>query len=145
MNNSVRKSACRALALVLLTLAGLAGAPAAWAQSSVDPVVLTVENASAKVGERAAVLATLATREGFRFTDVYGHRISRLSADGGVAFSDEVVRGKLEDGKVSFSIGVMPTVSGEHVINGLIRYSVHRDGVLEMKSARLIATVTGTP
>ena len=133
------------LATLAVAAAGLAGASGAGAQAFEDPVVITVENATARVGETTAVRATLTPREGFGLTDVYRHRIIKLSTDGGVAFEDEVVAGKVDDGKVVFSVAVRPTYPGTHVINGVFRYSVFQEGHLEMKSAPLIATVTGTP
>ncbi|HEX9647579.1 MAG TPA: hypothetical protein VGB88_08780 [Alphaproteobacteria bacterium] len=141
----VRRGRRVALAALAAVAAGLAGTTAAAAQAFEDPVAITVENATAKVGETTAVRATLTPREGFGLTDVYRHRIIKLSTDGGVAFEDEVVAGKMDDGKVVFSVAVTPTYPGTHVINGVFRYSVYQEGHLEMKSAPLIATVTGTP
>jgi hypothetical protein len=132
-----------------LGLAALAGATLfsdlSVAEGPEDPVMITVENATAKVGEKTAIQAKIMPREGFRITEGYRNRIIELSAfDKGVEFDGEVVRGALQDGGLVFSVGVTPTKPGAHTINGLFRISFHNGQRMDMKSFPLIATVTGT-
>lgn len=110
------------------------------------PYTIKVENAAAKVGEKAAVVATITPLEGFNITKSYRPRVIDLSAyqDRGVAFDDEVVFGRIENGSVVFEVGVTPTEPGEHPINGLIRVSFYTEGRSESKSVPLMATVMGT-
>jgi hypothetical protein len=134
------------VAAAAMTVAlGLASTAPASADSRV-PFTLEVENASAKVGQPAAVRATITPPEGMKLTSVYRHRLIDLSAyeDRGVEFDDEVVIGKVEDGKLVFEVGVTPTEPGEHPINGLMRVGFINDNKSESKSIPLIATVTGT-
>lgn len=135
-----------ATAIVLVALIGmLLGAPPALADERV-PYTITVENAAAKVGEDAAVVATITPPEGFSITKSYRARVIDLSAyqDRGVAFENEVVFGSIENGSVVFKVGVTPTEPGEHPINGLIRVSFYAEGRSESKSVPLMATVMGT-
>jgi hypothetical protein len=110
------------------------------------PYTIKVENAAAKVGEKTAVVATIIPPEGFNITKSYRARVIDLSAyqDRGVAFDDEVVFGRIENGSVVFKVGVTPTEPGEHPINGLIRVSFYTEGRSESKSVPLTATVMGT-
>jgi hypothetical protein len=111
------------------------------------PFTLEVEDASAKVGEKTAVEATITPPQGVRLTTVYRHRVIDLSAfdDEGVEFEDQVVIGSLkDDGSLVFDIGVTPTEPGTHPINGLIRVSFVDGNKTESKSVPLMATVTGT-
>jgi hypothetical protein len=111
------------------------------------PYELEVENATAKVGQPAAVRATIVPPEGMKLTSVYRHRLIELSVyeDRGVEFDDEVVIGTLrDDGALVFEVGVVPTEPGEHPINGLMRVSFINGNKSESKSIPLIATVTGT-
>lgn len=133
--------AASGLAVVL----ALASTAPAMADSRV-PFTLEVENATAKVGEAAAVRATITPPDGIKLTSVYRHRLIELSAyeDRGVKFDDEVVIGTVEDGKLVFEVGVTPTEPGEHPINGVMRVSFINGNGSESKSIPLIATVTGT-
>jgi hypothetical protein len=137
----------RALALAAAAVA-LGGVVADSAPGRADervPYTLEVRNASAKVGEQTAVVATVKPPEGFNITKSYRSRVIDLSAlDGkGVEFEDEVVLGKLENGAAVFEVPVTPTEAGEHPINGVIRISFYTHGRSESKSVPLMATVTG--
>jgi hypothetical protein len=132
-------------ALGVAALIGVAGG-ASFADSRV-PFALEVENATAKVGQPAAVRATIMPPEGMKLTSVYRHRVIDLSAfeDHGVKFDDEVVIGTVQDdGKLVFEIGVTPTEPGPHPINGVMRVSFINGNKSESKTIPLIATVTGT-
>lgn len=130
-------------AVVLTVVGGLAG-PVAAAED--DAYELSVENATAKVGEPTAVKATLTLVKGHKVSRAYRNRLIELSAeDGGVEFAKPVVRGTpVDDTTVAFDIGVTPTAPGPHVINGVFRFGFHSDGRMNMISIPLIATVTGT-
>jgi hypothetical protein len=133
-------------ALGVAALIGVAAGSASLADSRV-PFALEVENAAAKVGQPAAVRATITPPEGMKLTSVYRHRVVDLSAfgDHGVRFDDEVVVGTVQDdGKLVFEIGVTPTEPGPHPINGVMRVSFINGNKSESKSIPLIATVTGT-
>jgi hypothetical protein len=133
-------------ALGVAALIGVAAGGASFADSRV-PFALEVENATAKVGQPAAVRATIIPPEGTKLTSVYRHRVIDLSAfeDHGVKFDDEVVIGTVQDdGKLVFEIGVTPTEPGPHPINGVMRVSFINGNKSESKTIPLIATVTGT-
>jgi hypothetical protein len=133
-------------ALGVAALIGVAAGGASFADSRV-PFALEVENATAKVGQPAAVRATIIPPEGMKLTSVYRHRVIDLSAfeDHGVKFDDEVVIGTVQDdGKLVFEIGVTPTEPGPHPINGVMRVSFINGNKSESKTIPLIATVTGT-
>jgi hypothetical protein len=133
-------------AALLAALVGIASGGPGIADSRV-PYTLEVENATAKVGQPAAVRATIVPPEGVKLTSVYRHRLIDLSAyeDRGVAFDDEVVIGTVRaDGTLVFEVGVVPTEPGAHPINGLMRVSFINGNKSESKSIPLIATVTGT-
>lgn len=132
------------LAAALLAVAGLLGGPSLAAED--DAYQLSVENASAKVGEPTAIKATLTLVKGHKVSKAYRNRLIELSAaDGGVEFEQPVVSGtRVDDSKVAFDIGVTPTRPGPHVINGVFRFGFHNDGRLSMISIPLIATVEGT-
>jgi hypothetical protein len=132
-------------ALALGALVGFASGGPALADARV-PYTLEIENATAKVGEPAVVRAIVIPPEGVKLTSVYRHRIIDLTAldDHGVKFDDEVVIGKVEDGRLVFEVGVTPTEPGPHPINGVMRVSFINGSTSESKSIPLIATVTGT-
>lgn len=131
--------------LGLSVVLGIAASGGALLADERVPYTITVENATAKVGEPTAVKAVLTAPEGFKFTSVYRHRIIDLSAyDDGVTFARPVVTGKVEDGVLTFEVPVTPTKAGEHPINGLIRVSFLYGSTTESKSVPLMATVTGT-
>jgi hypothetical protein len=132
-------------ALVMSALAAVAASGGALVADDRVPYTITVENASAKIGEPTAVKAVLTAPDGFQFTTVYRHRVIDLSAfDDGVAFERKVVLGQVKDGALTFEVPVTPTKAGEHPINGLIRVSFNYGSTIESKSVPLMATVTGT-
>lgn len=136
-----------AVRLLMIGIAGLTLTGAALADERV-PYTLDVEDAAARVGEPARVMATLTAPEGMRFTSVYRHRVVELSAqegDDGVEIGRPVVVGEVrDDGRLVFEVPVTPTAPGPHPINGVIRASFLMDGRTESKSIPLMATVTGT-
>ena len=114
-----------------------------------DAVVLHVEDISAKVGEKATLVARLTFRDGYKVADSYRNRVSSLSAeDGGVEFENPVVRGVVQDDNLVFKIRVTPKQPGAHAINGLLRFgfvnSLDGDYHLDIKTLPLVAKVTGT-
>ncbi len=133
-----------------LTLSGFAPFGAAsLAADTQDLVTVSVEGASAKVGEKAIIVARITPREGYRIADAYRNRLTTLSAaDNGVEFADKVVRGSMQDGSLVFKIRVTPKAVGAHPINGVLRLgfvnNLDDDYHLDIKSVPLIATVTGT-
>lgn len=137
-----RRTSALALGFAALTGVALAGAAA----ETGHPFDLTVENASAKVGEPTAVVATVTVHDGYKVLTAYRNRIIDLSSlDDTVEFEKPVVAGTAE-GEVAivFSVGVTPTAPGEHPINGVFRVGYHDGHATKMVSVPLIATVTGT-
>jgi hypothetical protein len=107
--------------------------------------VVTIDSPSVKLGERAVIVATITTREGFKITESYRHKIRRLSGvDDGVRLASKVVNGSVRDGKVVFLIDVVPTKVGTHSVVGFFRFSLHNGQQLDIKSAPFEATVTAT-
>jgi hypothetical protein len=133
-----------------LTFAGLAPLGSASIAAEVqDAVIVNVEDASAKVGEKATIVAKITAREGYRIAEDYRNRITTLSAlDDGVEFENKVVRGSMQDGDLVFKIRVTPKTPGAHAINGVLRFgfinSLDGDYHLDIKWMPLVATVTGT-
>ncbi len=114
-----------------------------------DAVIVSVEDASAKVGEKATIVAKITAREGYRIAEDYRNRITTLSAaDDEVEFENKVVRGSMQDGNLVFKIRVTPKKPGAHAINGVLRFgfvnSLDGDYHLDIKWMPLVATVTGT-
>ena len=134
-----------ALATTALAMIGVASGGAPARADERVPYTLEVRNASAKVGEQTAVVATVKPPEGFKITKSYRSRVIDLSAldNRGVEFAEEVVVGRLENGSAVFEVGVTPTEPGDHPINGIIRISFYTHGRSESKSVPLMATVTG--
>lgn len=138
-----RQFACAAAAAFLLTSAPVS------AVETEDAVVLTIEDATAKVGEKAIVVAKITFREGFKVADGYRNRAGTFSAaDDAVSFANPSVKGTIQNDNLVFKIAVTPTKAGAHAINGVLRFgfvnSVDGDYHLDIKSMPLIATVTGT-
>jgi hypothetical protein len=137
-----------ALALTAaLCLSGVMGQSAAMAADKDEAYELSVENASAKVGEATSIKAVLRTTNGHKASKAYNNRLIELSADekDSVDFAERVVKGKLQDdGSVAFDIGVTPQTPGKHMINGVFRFGFHREGRMNMLSIPLIAEVDGT-
>jgi hypothetical protein len=108
---------------------------------------IEVSDVTVKVGERTVMQATLRVRDGYRILQSYNNRVTELSAeDNGVAFEQEMVRARIEEGTLVFSVPVRPTKPGRHPVNGLFRVGyIHYGGdEIAMVSLRLIASVTGT-
>jgi hypothetical protein len=128
---------------VALGLAALAAGPSGAADRNA-PFVISIEDASVKVGEPAVIVATIATRGGFTITESYRHRILQLSASEGVELPGKVVRGSVRDGRVVFSVGVTARKAGAHSVVGLFRFSFHNGRQVDITSAPFEATVTAT-
>jgi hypothetical protein len=144
---SVRVNAQFAVAIVL-TVLGWAVAGVAVAAETSDAVTITVQNASARIGEKATVVATITPRAGYQIADTYRNRITTLSAaDDGIEFTEQVVRGSMQNGGLVFRVGVVPRKAGAHAINGVVRFafvnSLDGDRHLDIKWVPLMATVTG--
>jgi hypothetical protein len=129
-------------ALGLAALAALALMAAPRVAGEGESFVVSIDNASVKVGERAVITATIATREGFKITESYRHRIRRLSAPPGVELASKIVTGSVRDGKVVFLVGVTPRKAGTHTVTGFFRFSLHNGQTIDIKSAPFEATVT---
>ncbi len=140
-----KRSIASALLCVGLGLASMA----ARADDTQQAVSLSVENVSAKVGERAVLVARITPRNGYQIADAYRNRITTLSAgDDGVEIDSKLVRGAMQDGSLVFRIPVTATKPGTHPINGVIRFGfvteIAGERHLDLKWEPLMATVTGT-
>ena len=131
----------RRVTRLVLALAGLTWAVCADAGSS---FVISVQNASARVGERAVIVATISMGEGFTITDSYRHRIIKLSASNGVELEREVVAGSVQNGSIVFTVRATPKSAGTHTVHGVFRFSYHNGGELDIRAAPFEATVTAT-
>ena len=120
------------------------GGPTALAANPDYPIAVEIQNASARVGERAVIVATIRIRDGFKITDSYGHRLSGLSAPEGIALERRVIRGSIRHDTIVFTVPVTPTRAGTYTVSGLFRFSYHNGLELDIRSARFEATVTGT-
>jgi hypothetical protein len=108
---------------------------------------IEVNNVTVKVGERTVMQATLRVRDGYRILQSHNNRVTELSAeDDGVAFEQAMVRARIEEGALVFSVPLRATKPGRHPVNGLFRVGyIHYGGdEIAMVSLRLIASVTGT-
>ena len=142
--DGVRRHAS-ALALVIVVLmAVVVRAAPSRAEDSRSSVDITIQNAVAKVGEKAVIVAKISVRDGLEITNSYRHRISGLSQSDGVELEREVVRGVIEDGSIVFTVGVIPKRAGIHTVRGLFRFSYHHGSELDIRTARFEATVTAT-
>lgn len=124
-----------------LILAALPAVVCADAQSS---FVITVQNASTRVGEKGVIVAKISMREGFRITDSYRHRIIKLSPSDGVALERAIVPGSIQDGSIVFTVGVTPKNAGTHRVHGVFRFSYHNGSEVGIRAAPFAATVTAT-
>ena len=131
----------RRVSRLAVAVVALTGVVCADAQSS---FVISVQNASARVGEKAVIVAKISMGDGFRLTDSYRHRIIRLAAPDGVEFERETVRGSVQDGSIVFTVGVTPKSAGTHTVHGVFRFSYHNGGELDIRAAPFEATVTAT-
>jgi hypothetical protein len=129
------------VALVAATLVTLV--PARGLAVDPDAFAITVNSPSVKLGEHAVIVATITTRDGFKITESYRHKIRQLSAvDDGVQLVSKVVNGTVRDGKLIFLVDVVPTKIGTHTVVGFVRFSLHNGQQLDITSAPFEATVT---
>jgi hypothetical protein len=131
----------RRVSRVAVALVALTAVVCADAQSS---FVITVQNASARVGEKAVIVAKISMEDGFKVTDSYRHRIIKLSASDGVKVERAIVPGSVQDGSIVFTVGVTPKSAGTHAVHGVFRFSYHHGGELDIRVAPFEATVTAT-
>jgi hypothetical protein len=122
----------------------LTGAVGGAAPDRDDRFLVRIDNVSAKVGEKAIVVATITTRGPFKITESYRHRIIRLAASEGLELGGQLVRGSVQDGRVVFLVGVTPKKAGTHTVTGLFRFSVHNGQRVDITSAPFEGTVTAT-
>jgi len=104
---------------------------------------VSVGNASAKVGEQAAITITVTAGSGFKCNDGYPHRVKKLAGDG-VEFGSKSVPGAVSGKSIRFSVPVTPTAAGAHAVTGQVKFSVCNDKSCHIKKVPLNATVTGT-
>src|SRR5262245_5873645 len=110
-------------------------------KSSVD---ITVQNAVARVGEKAVIVAKISVRDGLQITNSYRHRITGLSPSEDVELAQNVVRGVIEDNTIVFTVGVTAKRAGLHTVHGIFRFSYYHDGELDIRAAPFEATVKAT-
>jgi hypothetical protein len=138
-----RHASVPALALVVL-MAVVGGASSSVAEDSRSSVDITIQNAVARVGEKAVIVAKISVRNGLEVTNSYRHRISGLSQSDAVGLEREVVPGIVEDGHIVFTVGVTPKRAGTHTVRGVFRFSYHNGQELDIRSGLFEATVTAT-
>jgi hypothetical protein len=127
------------LAVALVALTWVVGADA---ESS---FVISVQNATARVGEKAVIVAKISMGDGFRITDSYRHRIIKLSGPAAVELVRAVVPGAVQDDRsIVFTVRVTPKSAGTHTVHGVFRFSYHDAGELDIRAAPFEATVTAT-
>jgi hypothetical protein len=132
-----------ATSAVLALVATAAVAVASTAAPPDRPFIFSIENPTVKLGEKAAIVATISARDGFRVTESYRHRIVNLAAmDDGVEVGRKVVRGAVRDGSVVFRVEVVPKTVGAHLVVGVFRFSINNGQQLDIKAAPFEATVT---
>jgi hypothetical protein len=125
-----------AVALGVLTAVVCADAQASF--------VISVQNASARVGEKAVIVARISMADGFRVTDSYRHRIMRLTGSDGVQLERGIIPGSVQDGSIVFAVPVTPKSAGTHTVHGVFRFSYHGTGEIDIRVAPFEATVTAT-
>jgi hypothetical protein len=106
--------------------------------------VISVQNASARVGEKAVIVARISMADGFKVTDSYRHRIISLTGSDGVKLERGIVPGSVHDGSIVFAVPVTPKSAGTHTVHGVFRFSYHGTGELDIRVAPFEATVTAT-
>jgi hypothetical protein len=131
------------IAAILVFLGASAGVQSVAEEPSA--YVVEVSDVTAKVGEPAAMRATLKARDGYRILKHYNNRVIELSSfDDGVAFERKMVPGTLDEETLVFEVPLHATKAGKHPINGIIRVGyIHGTDEMAMVSLRLIANVTG--
>src|SRR5438874_12581930 len=80
------------VALVVLTAVVCADAQSSF--------VISVQNASARVGEKAVIVARISMADGFKVTDSYRHRIIKLTGSDGVELERETIPGAVRDDRI---------------------------------------------
>ncbi len=126
---------------LVVALVALTAVVCADAQSS---FVISVQNASARVGEKAVIVARISMADGFKVTDSYRHRIIKLTGSDGVELERETIPGSVKDDSIVFAVPVMPKSAGTHTVHGVFRFSYHGTGELDIRVAPFEATVTAT-
>jgi hypothetical protein len=132
-------------ALGCAALIGIASAGAInLAGGFARPYSVSVEDVSTNVGEKTMLVAKLTFPDGYEVLDTYNNRLAQSSSyDDGVAFGREVVLGTVENGGLTFMVGVISTKPGAHPSNGVFRVGYYKSDRIDMVSLPLIATVTG--
>jgi hypothetical protein len=139
-------------ALLRLAVASVLANPlgrAVRAADTAEAVDITIHDAAGKVGEAAYVLARIVPHAGFEIAVNFRNRVAQLSAiESTVEFTSKFIRGTVEDGALIFKVPVIPKRPGPNAINGVIRFGFVSESAgqrrLDIKTAPLIATVTGT-
>jgi hypothetical protein len=105
-----------------------------------------VSDVTARVGEKAVMHVTLRPCSGCRILEAYTNRLSRFSSlDGKVNFDRTEVEPTIEGNTLVFTVGVTPTASGRHPINGVFRVGyIDGPSTMHMVSVPLIVAVIGT-
>jgi hypothetical protein len=139
----------RALLRFAVSSAVVVVAEAASAADTEEAVDISVQDAAAKVGQPAYVLAKIVPHAGFEIAGNYRNKVGQFSSnENGVEFKNEFVRGTLEGGALVFKVAVIPKRPGPIAINGVFRFAFVSESQgqrrLDIKSEPLIATVTGT-
>ncbi|PWU23039.1 MAG: hypothetical protein C5B48_09375 [Candidatus Rokuibacteriota bacterium] len=142
--DAVRNHAALLAHVMVALMAVVAGATSSLAEDSKPFVDIAIDNAVAKVGERAVIVAKISVRDGLEITNGYRHRIADLSSSDGVKLERGVVLGAVENNTIVFTVGVTPTRAGVHTVHGVFRFSYHLSGELDIRSGRFEATVTAT-
>src|SRR5215475_871319 len=128
----------RAFASGLVSVALVAimiSAPSSAAEDSKTSVDITVQNAVARVGEKAVIVAKISVRDGLQITSTYRHRITGLSPSEDVELERNLVRGVIEDNSIVFAVGVTAKRPGIHTVHGIFLFSYHHDGELDIRAA----------
>jgi hypothetical protein len=129
----------------LIAIAALASATGPRGAADGGAFTVSVESPAVKVGQPAAIVATISARDGYRITESYRHRIVNIaSIDDGVEISRKVVRGAMKDGTVVFRVDVLPRTAGTHIVAGVFRFSINNGSQLDIKAAPFEATVVAT-
>ena len=144
---ALNNMAARAWALVAMGISAFGMGAIGRALAEEPPgYVVEVKDVTAKVGERATMVATLRIVDGYRIIEPYRNRAFEFSSnDDGVEFERKLVPAQLADGALVFPIDLKATKPGKHAINGLFRVGyIQGTDDMFMVTMRLIANVTGT-
>jgi hypothetical protein len=135
------------LAYTVALLAGLALSQTTLAAAGQTfGYTVEVSDVTVHVGEKAVMHIALKPCAGCQILEAYTNRLSRFSSeDGKVDFDRPVVEPTVEDDALVFTVGVTPTASGRHPINGVFRVGyIDGPSTMHMISLPLIAAVIGT-